>query len=127
MSRSICLSSIALIVGLDISPLRADTPSTASAAPYTVEHGELTTLFAHFEHLQRGTLRFAFGAVDYHLAREGLNVAVRGNGTATRATVGFNGDRRIELGWQMGGATLTVALTEQGERSGYRIEIMREF
>lgn len=87
----------------------------------------LPMAFADFEYLQRGKLHFDFGAVDYRLARDGLNLHYRTGGAATRAIVGFDGDRRLELEWRLRNANLTLAIDEQDNESRYRLQLAREF
>ena len=83
--------------------------------------------FADFESLPRGKLHFDFGAVDYQLARDGLNLNYRTAGAATRAIVGFDGDRRLELEWRLRSASVTLAIDEQDNQSRYRLQLAREF
>lgn len=129
MSRSTLSLSIGIFVYLVTAFAHADqdAPPTTHAEPRIEHHGADSVMFADFEYLQRGKLHFDFGAVDYRLAREGLNLSTRIGGAATRALIGLDGDHRIEIGWQLRGANVTLAFAEQGDRSGYRVELARKF
>lgn len=106
----------------------SDTPPAARPGDAHVErHDAVPSVLADFEYLQRGKVHFEFGAIAYRLAREGLNLTTRIGGAATRALIGLDGNRRVELGWQLRRASVKLAFTEQSDRSGYRIEFAREF
>ena len=130
MSRSTLSVSVGILVYLITASAHADrnAPTTAARADAHFEyHGDAPTAFADFERLQRGKLHFDFGAIDYRLAREGLTLTTRIGGAATRALIGPGGEHRLEVGWQLRGASVTLAFAEQDHRSGYRIELTREF
>ncbi len=123
MSRSVSLLSFVVAACLVTAPAFAGTPRAEGSA----EQDQPPTLLADFDRLQRGKLHFDFGAVDYRLAREGLNFSYRASGTAARAIVGYDGNSRLEIGWHLRRANLTVAIGEEDQRSGYRIKLSREF
>lgn len=124
MSRFVSLLSIALAACLVNMPAFASTPRADGSVEM---HDTSSTLFVDFDRLQRGKLHFDFGAVDYRLAREGINFSYRASGTATRAIVGYSGEHRLEIGWRLRRANVTVAIGEEDQRSGYRIKLSREF
>lgn len=128
MSRSTLSLSIGFLVYLVTASAHADQDALpAHAEPHIEHHGADSVVFADFEYLQRGKLHFDFGAIDYRLAREGLNLSTRIGGAATRALIGLDGDRRIEIGWRLRRASVTLAFAEQDDRSGYRVELARKF
>jgi len=130
MSRSTLPLAVGILVYIITASAHADPEAPAAAPPgdaHVEHHGVVPSVLADFEYLQRGKLRFDFGAIDYRLAREGLNLSARIGGAATRALIGLDGNRRVELGWQLRRASVTLAFTEQSDRSGYRIEFAREF
>jgi len=124
MSRFVSLLSFVFAACLVDTLALAGTSRAGGPAE---QHHAPPTLFADFDRLQQGRLHFDFGTVDYRLAREGLNLSYRASGTATRAIVGYSGDHRLEIGWRLRRANLTVAIGEEDQRSGYRIELSREF
>lgn len=124
MSRFVSLLSLVLSVCLVHTNALA---GTSRLDAHIDQHDTPPTVFADFDRLQRGKLHFDFGAVDYRLAREGLNFSYRASGTAARAIVGYDGNSRLEIGWHLRRANLTVAIGEEDQRSGYRIKLSREF
>ena len=124
------MSRFASLLSLVLSVCLVHTNAFAGASrpdAHIEQHDTPPALFADFDRLQRGRLHFDFGAVDYKLARQGLNVSYRAGGAATRAIVGYDGNSRLEIGWRLRGASLTVAVGEEDQRSGYRIKLSREF
>lgn len=124
MSRFVSLLSFVFAACLVSTLASAGTPRADGPVE---QHDAPPALFADFDRLQRGKLHFDFGPVDYRLAREGLNFSYRASGTATRAIVGYSGGRRLEIGWRLRRANVTVAIGEEDQRSGYRIKLSREF
>ena len=120
---SLLLGSLTCSAALAAQP----EPGPEHDGPRYAGRDTALTAFADFEYLQRGKLHFDFGAVDYRLARDGLNLNYRTGGAATRAIVGFDGDRRLELEWRLRSASVTLAIDEQDRQSRYRLQLTREF
>lgn len=131
MLRTPCSLSFGLLTFVAAVAAPAETGTSGDPHPVewpsAVRDASSSAAFADFERLQRGKLHFDFGAVDYRLTRDGLNLNYRRGGVATRAVVGLSGDGRLELGWRLHRANLTFALDEQDNQSRYRIELAREF
>lgn len=133
MPRCLRCASFALMLAVVVLPARAELPSLMSEAadrPASVSKPQASSpsLLRSVDAWRRGKIYLSrFGALHYRFSGAGLNADVYYAGAATRALIGYGGERRLELIWPAHGASVKLAYVDEDGESGYRLEFVHDF
>jgi hypothetical protein len=76
----------------------------------------------------KGKLSFySAGDVDYRFNRSAFKASLNRGTTWFETSIGYSGNRRLEMNWRTGGGKLKFAVGTDDNLSGYRLEFTRNF
>lgn len=70
---------------------------------------------------------FSAGDMDYRFNRSGIKTSLKRSGMSFDTSIGYGGEKRLELNWRTGGGKLKLAAGADEGLRGYRLEFTRDF
>lgn len=140
MSRCIFVALLGVSIYLVAIPARGDLPSLMSDKSAQVPvNGPAARLASTPIEMQparllgvesplKGKLSlFSSGDMDYRFNRSGVKTSFKRGSTSFDTSIGYGGERRLELNWRTGGGKLKLAAGANDQLRGYRLEFTRNF
>lgn len=115
----------------DLPSLMSDKPASAptarGAATEVRTEGRLGRLLGIQSPLKGKLSFYSAGDMTYRFSRSALKASLSRGTLRFETSIGYSGNRRLEMYWRTGGGRLKFAVGNDDDFHGYRLEFTRNF